>query len=202
MVQAPEPPAANKQPPQMTVNDPMRDGAVFNQPIDDQSLTATDFPIMDAGGESSTPNSAGRDVPIRNTSSTSLALSRTSSEARLGSATEPTSGQPPQKRQQRKLTKPRGNSDTNLERQNTGQIKPRVDEGVTEKLSIEKTVDRPRGVLTKKDRQSKSSTAATEDGEGPENTPPMSKDETNASASANGPAPPQSSSLRDRFFPG
>lgn len=180
-----KPPAATQQPPQMTVDDPMRDGAVFNQPIDDQSLAATDFPIMDASGESSAPSTGSKDVPIRNASSTSLALSRTSSESRNGSVTDNTIGQTLQKRPQRKLTKSRVNSET-----------------VNEKaLSIEKTAEKPRGVLTKKDRQLKSSATPIEDGEGPENTPLVSsRDEANNIA--NGSASTQSSSLRDRFFPG
>lgn len=186
-IQAPEPPKATKQPPQMTVDDPMRDGAVFNQPVDDQSLTATDFPVMDATTDGST--APGKDIPVRSTSSTSLALSRTSNDSRSGSATDQT--QATQKRQQRKLTKPRGNSDTSLARD-----KPHGhSDTMVEKLVVEKTAERPRGILTKKDRQTKSSPAV-EDGERPENTPLVSRENT----SANGSAPTQSSSLKDRFF--
>lgn len=187
----------------MTVDDPMRDGAVFNQPLDDQSLTATDAPIMETtGSDSSTPAPAG--LPVRNTSSTSLALSRTSSDSKTGSTPDHIPGHDLQKRQQRKLTKSRGNSDTNLDKQHRERDKPRGNsDSLLGKLSSVDKGDRPKGVLTKKDRQAKSPAVAVEDGEGarPENTPPTSKEE-GATSAANGSASLQPSSLRDRLFPG
>ena len=181
-------PEHRPQPPEMTVSDPMRDGAVFNQPLDATSLQAKDSPVLEVstGDGSMSTSIPGRDYLNQSSSSTSLALSRSSSESRIsnmGSAAE-SSSQPP-KRQPRKLTKNRGNSDTI------------VDKTVSDKAAPDKSTERHKGVLTKKAPQQKGSATPTGDGNGVESPSLAAKDELTRSTSA----PQQAPSLKDRIFP-
>lgn len=185
----------------MTISDPMRDGAVFNQPLDDTSLLAKDFPMFENATTETTPGL--KDRPVRSTSSTSLALSRTSSDSRvsvIGPAVEASSSNP-LKRQPRKLTKSRGNSDTNIERRDAEKAKARINSDTAiEKLSSEKLAERPKGLLTKRSLHHRSSSATNlvEEGQKSDSTLLAVKDDT----PKGGATPQQPSSLRDRLFPG
>ena len=183
----------------------MRDGAVFNQPLDESSLHAKESPMLERQPSDTSTLTPGTG-PIRNTSSSSLlALSRTSCDSRtsnVGSTTDGSSQQ--QKRLPRKLTKSRGNSDANVERRDGDKTKPRGNsDSLTEKFSmdkLDKLADRTKGVLTKKGPQPKTTTTAVEDGSGgPENTAAEINDGNTITKTSSGSQPP--SSLRDRIFP-
>ncbi|KAH8706560.1 hypothetical protein BGZ61DRAFT_350691 [Ilyonectria robusta] len=177
--------SATKHRQSQNVPHPMQESAVFNQPLDPDAMQAKDSPMFTKEHPGSPP------IPIRDNPSYSmpsvndLALSRTSSENRsidVGSLADGSSTNS-HKRQPRKLTKTRGNSDSNAERPSaTGERAP-----------SEKT----RGLLTKKGPQRQSSTSLADDTQNTENTPyGTSRDDTKRNSLAS-----QSSSFKDRIFP-
>ncbi|KAK7398052.1 Chk1 protein kinase [Neonectria punicea] len=164
--------------------DPMQESTVFKQPLDPVAMRAKDSPVYSKEHQETPP------VPVRDNPSYSLPSvndltpSRASSEHRsidTGSLVDGSSLST-QKRMPRKLTKNRGNSDSNIER-------PVV---TGERAQGEKT----RGLLTKKGPQRQSSTSLAEDAQKLENTPYASKDEAKRNSLAS-----QSSSFKDRIFP-
>lgn len=163
----------------------MQESAVFNQLLDPDAMQAKDSPIFTKEHPGSPP------IPIRDNPSYSmpsvndLALSRASSENHsidVGSLADGSSTNT-HKRLPRKLTKTRGNSDSNAERPSaTGERAP-----------SEKT----RGLLTKKGPHRQSSTSLADDAQNMENTPyGTSRDDTKRNSLAS-----QSSSFKDRIFP-
>ncbi|KAF7535257.1 hypothetical protein G7Z17_g13234 [Cylindrodendrum hubeiense] len=165
--------------------DPMQESAVFNQPLNPESLGASDSPIFSKEHPASPP------IPIRDNpsysipSTTDLTLSRASSENQsidVGSMADGSSTNT-HKRLPRKLTKTRGNSDSNAERPSA----------IGERAPSEKT----RGLLTKKGPQRHSSTSLAEDAQKLENTPyGTGRDDNKRNSLAS-----QASSFKDRIFP-
>ncbi|KAF7551048.1 hypothetical protein G7046_g7830 [Stylonectria norvegica] len=164
------PPPSKPQRPSVAMSDTLQDEAVFNQPVDSTSLLASDSPIYGTDHEKDL-----LDIPIRDSTSYSLSTttgippSRTSSETRSSdTGTAPSSE--PQKRLPRKLTKARGNSESNSNEKPKAQRNSDVNNN-NEKPSVDRALaDKPKGVLTKKGRQS--AINLVEDGSKPENTPP------------------------------
>ncbi|KFH41477.1 hypothetical protein ACRE_078250 [Hapsidospora chrysogenum ATCC 11550] len=142
----------------MTVSDPMRDGAVFNQPMDPTGRQAVDFPMYENISSGSATPVPGRDGPIQSGSSTGLRdTSGSSGDGGCAHSRElATDGtvQSTTKRQPHKLSKVRSN--------NHGAADGNNKDGAVDKPSTE----RPRSVLTKKALQTKGSTPPTADGEG------------------------------------
>ncbi|KAH7156977.1 hypothetical protein EDB81DRAFT_881270 [Dactylonectria macrodidyma] len=165
--------------------DPMQESAVFNQPLDQESMRANDSPIY--GKEH--PGSPL--IPVRDTSSYSMSStndltpSRASSENHSVEASSITDGSSsnPFKRLPRKLTKTRGNSESSTEKPSVGGDRSSC--GTT------------RGLLTKKGPHRQSSASLAEDAQKMENTPygPGKDDNKRNSLTS------QSSSFRDRIFP-
>lgn len=157
---------------------------MFKQPLDPVAMRAKDSPVYSKEHQES-PQIPIRDNPSYSMpSANDLTLSRASSEHRsvdTGSVVDGSSLNA-QKRMPRKLTKNRGNSDSNMER-------PAV---TGERAQSEK----PRGLLTKKGPQRQSSATLAEDAQKMENTPFASKDEAKRNSLAS-----QSSSFKDRIFP-
>lgn len=137
------------------------DQAVYNNPINAVSLLAQDSPSL---GIEYLPLSL-RDRPPP--ASALIEPNRTSTERRSLDAVDGTPSQS-QKRQPRKLTKTRGNSDSASERPpSIG--KPLIIDTVS---SIEKTAsEKPKNVLTKKAPQRQNSTVTVDDAQKAENTP-------------------------------
>jgi hypothetical protein len=139
----------------------MRDGAVFNQPIDGPSLTAQEAPLLEKRQSESSPTDASKTLPVRNASSASLAHNRTLLETHV-SGNDP--GAQQQKSKPRKLTKTRGNSDSNSEqREGTRHPNRSIAEMMKNKAVPEKTGERARGVLFRRDRSLKGTSTPTED---------------------------------------
>merc|ERR1712025_1231888 len=76
-VEVVQPPPPTEEPkPDIIIDDPMRDGAIFNQPIDDSSLQAQDAPMLEKRwSETSGPDTSKSRAP-RNASSISPSESR------------------------------------------------------------------------------------------------------------------------------
>lgn len=122
-----------------TIIDPMQEDAVFNMPLDSTSLQASDSPVFSANhdGQKSLP----MHLPALTPNSTNHSDSQAFSEANTPEAVptvDPTTTQS-SKRQPRKLTKNRGNSDAHLD----NDVKPAVAE----------KAEKHKGVLTKKPPQ-------------------------------------------------
>ena len=152
------------QPQDILISDPVRDEAIFNQPIDSIALRAADSPIY-AG----TPEDQGAPIPIRENAAYSrttpsiVTPSRSSSESRASESglTLDGAASQVQKRPPRKLTKSRGAGESSHER-------PVAEKAGADRPSGEKL----RGVLTKKPPQGQSTRGITEDGVDGQDGPP------------------------------
>ncbi|KAM0561699.1 hypothetical protein ACHAPJ_002868 [Fusarium lateritium] len=161
-----------------TFTDPMQEGAVFNQPVDQHALQAQDSPVYNREQQEPSP------LAIRGSSPHSMnpaAPSRVSSDDRsieTASIADSSTSQS-QKRQPRKLTKHRRSSESNSERPSLTGF----------------SSDKSRGVLKKPQRQS--ATNLVEEGQKAENSPyGPGKDSSKRSSLTS-----SATSLKDRIFP-
>ncbi|KAF4980620.1 hypothetical protein FZEAL_3433 [Fusarium zealandicum] len=158
------------------VSDPMQEGAVFNQPIDPTALQAQDSPVYGREHTERPP------MALQDTSARSAAPSLASSDSRsidMVSMADSSSSQQ-HKRQPRKLTKNRRNS-----------------ESYGERPALAGTpIEKSKSVL-RKGMQRQSSTSLVEDGQKAENTPYGPGKETSKRSSFTS----SGSSLKDRIFP-
>lgn len=159
----------------------MRDGAVYNQPLDDETFQSHESPMLEKqsktilSSSSSSSYNTARGTPARNASSGSLgSLSRTSSRSRGANAGPATDGPAQQqKRLPRKLTKGRGNSDSAAEKGQAEKVnnsRATSDSTPSDRFSSDKLVDRTKGVLIKKASQPKTVDAAVDGEDGVENS--------------------------------
>ena len=148
------------------VEDPMRDGAVFNQPIDDGSLQAQKAPVLEKQQSDSSVTDSSNNPLVLNTSNTSPAESRTSLDSRVSSNEE--LGAQSQKRQPHRLAKIRGHHESTSEQRDENWLQNRsiTELMITKAVPETTTSERPRGVLTKKDRLLKGTDMPSEDAEG------------------------------------
>lgn len=147
-------PAQGRRVPDVTVSDPMRDGAVFNQPLDPMSLEASDFPMLEIAGSSRAGGGPGKADAMRTIPGTNLVLGRTTSDGQAfgsNSGVAPDAPPPALQRRPRRLTKGgRVQSDTTNERPEADAVL----DGAPDKMA-----DKASGVVTKKTLQSRSSPA-------------------------------------------
>ncbi|KAI9158546.1 Hybrid signal transduction histidine kinase K [Paramyrothecium foliicola] len=176
-----------------TVKDPMEEAAVFNRPLDAIATQAKDSPLLAMQSVQETQQPPVPELGRKSTAS--LTSSRTSSENRLsdlGSADS--SSLQLQKRPRRKLTKTRTSSEGPLQEP---QLQPHMP--LSHPASERTSMDRPKGVLTKKPPAQRTGTATSpDDGHDMENTPY----ETRGGEGRSSTASHSSTSIKDRFFPG
>lgn len=150
-------PVARKLPPANTVLDPMQESAVFNSPVGFDGLQASESHMYCEEQPSFLPL---RERPNDNGAMSKSTCQTQSENDPSDTSVEKDANGPVQspKRQPRKLTKSRGNSDTGAE-----------------KLIAEQQVlaEKTRGILVKKSLQRLGSTKSAEQGEAAKITPPL-----------------------------
>ena len=133
-----------------SVMDPMEEGAVFNQPLNSEGYHASDSPTFSVDESQGPPPSLSLRPKLSqggSSSSTQTVVPADNSKPGLESANSQGSDLPSQKRQPRKLTKSRGNSDANGER------------GSSDDTVVNDVADKTKSLLTKKSHRRKASAA-------------------------------------------
>ncbi|KAK2590007.1 Chk1 protein kinase [Conoideocrella luteorostrata] len=124
--------------------DPMQEDAVYNMPLDSTSLAAVESPLLSASGNGHSSSSNKRIIPVPKhiPGLTQIATGHVSNSQASSSEAHATDGgdtSASQKRQPRKLTKYRGNSDAAMDQEAKGPAEKQ-----------DRPSDKSKGLLTKK----------------------------------------------------